>query len=66
MTFSGAVAYETANETNHQGRLIKSFGAPFPAGTIFVDNAPTGSQNWGILKFEGYDLNPIVFSVIWT
>ncbi|MUH37904.1 DUF11 domain-containing protein [Zobellia amurskyensis] len=51
---------EDSGNADYAIHLVKRVGAPYPAGIRYVDNGPGTGQSWGILLFEGYELNPIV------
>ncbi|CAN0574884.1 unnamed protein product, partial [Ectocarpus sp. 12 AP-2014] len=51
---------EAGGDPNWAIRLVRSVGAPYPDGVHYLDRGTGTGQSWGIVVFEGYELNPIV------
>ncbi|TDT39542.1 gliding motility-associated-like protein [Maribacter spongiicola] len=51
---------ETGGDPNWAIRLVRRVGAPYPDGVHYLDRGTGTGQSWGIVVFEGYELNPIV------
>jgi len=56
----GAIALEASSDANFTARLTKKEGAPFAGGIRFVDHDGGAGEAWGVVKFIGYESDPIV------